>query len=177
MGVTIYLSAQMYDCVRGHVLQNELENAAFLFVQPEQRDCHLRLETVSIHLVRSGGLVDGGSPYSLELTDEERSSAIAGASREDAALVEVHSHPMSRRRASFSSSDLAGFKEFVPHVWWRLRAKPYAALVLSQSDFDAVAWTKCPGNMEPLDAIVLDDCRILKPTGRTLKFLNEGPRS
>ena len=50
MGVTLHLPAEMYGCVRTHVLQNELENAAFLFVQPEERGCDLSLQMVDIHL-------------------------------------------------------------------------------------------------------------------------------
>src|SRR4051812_29383543 len=62
--------------------------------------------------------------YHVTLTDEAQNEAIRWAWNSKACLVEVHSHgPL--EPAQFSPSDLSGFVEWVPHVRWRLRGRPY----------------------------------------------------
>ncbi len=80
------------------------------------------------------------SRYFLHLTDETRGRVIKRAHDLSAALIEFHSHPL-QRAAEFSASDISGFGEFVPHVRWRLKNRPYAAFVFTPSSFDALAWS------------------------------------
>lgn len=75
----------------------------------------------------------------LELTDAARARVIKAAHDHGGCLVELHSHPSSRP-ACFSLADLAGLREFVPHVRWRLNGKPYLALVFGTTSFDGLAW-------------------------------------
>jgi hypothetical protein len=79
------------------------------------------------------------SLYGFELTDECRGRIIKLAHDLNGSLLEFHSHPLSFD-AEFSPSDLAGFEEFVPHVHWRLKGKPYAAVVVAQRSFDSFVW-------------------------------------
>lgn len=76
----------------------------------------------------------------LELNDAARARLIKQAHDRGVCLVESHSHP-GPYPAAFSYSDLTGLDEFVPHVRWRLRGRPYAALVFAQTGFDGLAWT------------------------------------
>ena len=63
----------------------------------------------------------------------------------------------------FSLTDQKGFQEFVPHVWWRLKGKPYVAVVVAQTDFDGVVWISDSVSPQYLDGIVSGDT-IHRPT-------------
>jgi hypothetical protein len=81
--------------------------------------------------------------FHLELKDSTRAAVIREAWEAGAALVEAHLHtkPGSVR---FSWSDFLGFEQWVPHVWWRLQGKPYAALVTDGVSWDGLAWVDAP---------------------------------
>jgi hypothetical protein len=113
---------------------------------------------------------EGRSPYHVTLTDEAQNQAIRWAWNADACLVEVHSHG-DLDPAGFSPSDLAGFEEWVPHLWWRLRGRPYAAIVTARKTIDAIVWTTDAGVPEAVSQIVLDDGSCVPPTGRTIERL------
>ena len=53
-----------------------------------------------------------------------------------ASLVEMHSH-IGPWPAGFSYADRLGLQETVPHMWWRLKKRPYLALVVTNCSFDA----------------------------------------
>jgi hypothetical protein len=106
------------------------------------------------------------SLWYVELKDNLRPKIIKKAFDLDAAIVEMHSHPHNMS-AKFSGSDLVGLQEFVPHVWWRLKGKPYAALVFSSSDFDGLAWIKSPSHPQQLTQLVVNG-RGLRANGLTL---------
>jgi len=80
---------------------------------------------------------------------------------------ECHAHP-GWRPAVFSIYDFEGFSEFVPHVRWRLQDRPYAAIVVAGTTFDALAWIE-PGNPTPVavDAVT-SASEILYPTRQSL---------
>ena len=114
------------------------------------------------------------SSYHIELTDEVQARLIKAAWNLDCALVELHSHVGDFARPAFSPSDLDGFEEFVPHVRWRLRGKPYLAIVVTATGFDALAWTGASTTPQTLDCIQLED-RRLQPTNYTLAALKQAP--
>lgn len=103
------------------------------------------------------------SAFHLELTDETRAGVIKRAHDLGASLVEFHSHTGSWP-AAFSGSDFAGLREFVPHIWWRLKSRPYLALVVTRSGFDGFAWLTGPTLPEPLAGIRVGE-HVLTPTG------------
>ena len=78
-------------------------------------------------------------------------------------LVEFHSHT-GPWPAAFSGSDLIGFREFVPHIWWRLKGRPYLAVVACRSTFDGFAWIAGPTAPVPI-AGILNDETLMEPTG------------
>lgn len=107
------------------------------------------------------------SGYHIELADEMRPFLIKRAHDLQSSLVEFHSHPFSTR-AEFSPSDMTGFDEFVPHVWWRLKGRPYLAIVVTPSQFDALAWVTSPRSAVPLKELRAGD-KVFRPSGLTFR--------
>lgn len=111
------------------------------------------------------------SSYHVALRDEMRPEIIKWAWDAGAALVEAHSHG-DEGTAEFSPSDLYGFTEWVPHVRWRLRGRPYAAIVTAGDTFDALGWlgdATAPTQISSLETEGVSQ----HATGRTLTRLAE----
>ncbi len=89
--------------------------------------------------VMTGGDVESQSGRHVILADGVRPRLVQTAWSSGHCLIETHSHGP-RGYAEFSPSDLLGFDEWVPHVRWRLRGRPYAALVVAGENWDALAW-------------------------------------
>lgn len=164
------IAAAVYDEVRRHLLRpdSDCEEAAFLFCREEEEVTQMTLRVFDIRLLTPDDFASRSAWY-LELTDEARVTLIKQAHDLDAALVECHSHPQ-QDYAEFSPSDLSGFREFVPHVRWRLKGRSYAAVVFTPQGFDALAWSGQGTSPLPLAAIRCGE-QILKPTGATLDYL------
>jgi hypothetical protein len=111
------------------------------------------------------------SAYHVTLRDEMRPEIIKWAWDADACLVEVHSHG-DDGIAWFSPSDLAGFDDWVPHVRWRLRGRPYAAIVTAGDSFDALAWLADEKGPVQVTALEVDGVAHAA-TARTLPRLAE----
>lgn len=174
---SLRLKAADYVALVEHLLQDEDEQVAFGYVRVEQ-DLHLE----ALERVQPDGF-SFQSGYHIELRQEAMSQAIKRAWESNTALVEFHSHPSQigwfrKRRvlAHFSQSDIYGFREWVPHVLWRLRRQPYLAVVVAPESFDALIWQPGDAVMNPrgLFNFLLDDGRELKPTGETLRLLSAG---
>ena len=105
--------------------------------------------------------------YYVQLVDEIRPKIIKKVFDLDAAIVEIHTH-IGTSEAHFSPSDLEGFKEFVPHIMWRLDGKPYAAIVVTVKDFDALIWIDNPNEEAGLTELRVAD-KILTPNGITMR--------
>jgi hypothetical protein len=111
------------------------------------------------------------SAYHVTLRDEMRPEIIKWAWDAGACLVEVHSHG-DKGIAWFSPSDLYGFDEWVPHVRWRLRGRPYAAIVTAGDSFDALAWLDNEKGPVQVTALEVDGVAHA-PTARTLPRLTK----
>jgi len=109
--------------------------------------------------------------YHIELADVVRARVIKRAHDLGATLIEMHSH-LGKWPAQFSPSDIAGFHEWVPHVRWRLKGKPYAALVVTRRGFDGLAWIE---SEEPVVAKLLIDGSVKHATGLSRKEAYEKP--
>jgi hypothetical protein len=101
------------------------------------------------------------------LSDEMRAELIKWAWDSGLSLVEAHSHG-NWVPARFSGSDLWGFDEWVPHLWWRLGGRPYAALVTASKTFDAIAWIEGPRTPEQVDSFEVGR-ESIAATGETLR--------
>src|SRR5207249_9382808 len=108
----------------------------------------------------------------VELTDEARARIIKTAWDTGTSPVEFHSHPGDYCGAMFSPIDMYGFSEYVPHCRWRLRGRPYLAVVVSPAGMDALAWTGGDGTSVGLEAIRPDGAPPIVPTNQTIRSLN-----
>jgi proteasome lid subunit RPN8/RPN11 len=171
MSVSIELDGAFYERLIEHLLRPDAddEEAAFLFAQPIHDGASTSL-VVRDEILLPPDAFAFRSPEYLELTDETRAMLIKRAHDLSASLIEVHSHP--KYTAQFSWSDKRGLREFVPHVWWRLRGRPYAALVVAPRGFDALVWIRGPQVPEKLDALIVNGARR-QPSGLTLSRWGE----
>lgn len=156
-----------YQKVIAHLLPDDSgeEQAGFVFAAHSVENRSVALDFLDWYPIPPEDFVVQ-SPGYVELTDECRGRVIKRAHDNVAALVELHSHPW-QRKPRFSSSDLSGLDEFVPHVMWRLKNRPYAALVVSRAGFDALIWTNDPKVPELLTEVRVGT-KSLRPTGLTL---------
>lgn len=162
----IRIGAAELERLRRHLLRTpRCEQGAFLFCRHSVSGAeHVFACEDWSPLERSDFEVQAGD-Y-LELTDAARARIIKQAHDRGLCLVESHSHP-GPYPAAFSWSDITGLGEFVPHVRWRLRGRPYAALVFAQTGFDGLAWTEAGSAPRQLLAIETEKGR-LAATGLTL---------
>ena len=165
----IDLSGQQYKDIHAHLLPigETRESAAFIFADFHEADRVLTLSAKDYLLIGQEGFTVQKNDY-IELSDESSIAIMKNAHQTNTALIELHSHPFeSRWSAAFSLADMAGFEETVPHMWWRLPGRPYAAIVVSPSGFDSLVWSEDPCLPQNLTALRVDG-EILKPTGMTL---------
>jgi hypothetical protein len=107
------------------------------------------------------------SAFHVTLTDEMKTEAIRWAWQARASLIEAHSHG-DLLLPEFSPSDVRGLRDWVPHLFWRLRRRPYAAIVTAGDEFDGLAWISGPDQPEQVEQIEIDDGSILVASRRTL---------
>jgi len=165
--VMLNLPEDVHKALLEHLLSvsSLLEEAAFVFVHSTSDRGKVVFCFIEWFGVQPEGFVHRSEGY-LELTDIFRAQVIKRAHDLGASIVEFHSHPYPWP-AAFSQSDRNGLDEFVPHVWWRLKGRPYLAVVVSPSGFDGLVWLSSPKTPQPLDSIKVGK-RILRPTGLTL---------
>jgi len=164
----IKLPAGAYEDLVAHLLPGDTlnEQAAFLFAVVKVTEQSVALDVIDLTKLTAADFAVQAPDY-LELADAARARLIKRAHFLDASLVEMHSHP-GPWDAAFSRSDLLGLSETVPHMWWRLNKRPYAAIVVAPSGFDAMVWLDSPISPQELDAIAAGS-RILRPTNITMR--------
>jgi hypothetical protein len=157
----------LYESSRRH-LTARAEEAGFFLADYDSATRSLTLRTW--RPVPPQGF-EAQSALQLTLRDEVRADVIKWAWDNDACLVEAHSHRVGRP-ACFSPSDVWGLDEWVPHLWWRLRCRPYAAIVIAGDTFDALAWIDGADTPEQVAHLKVDD-ELHRPTALTLPQLHE----
>lgn len=167
MKIHLYLPSGLYEELRTHLLPrgNKLEQAAFIFAKVSQDLALTRFEVMAVEKLTGSDFDEQGIGY-LELADETRKRLIKRAHDLSTSLIEIHSHPMPWP-AQFSEYDRQGLLETVPHMLWRLAKRPYVAIVLAPSGFDALVWLGDPQKPSALDALVAGN-QIMKPTNLSL---------
>jgi hypothetical protein len=162
----LVLPRSVHDQLSAHLLPRPRapEEAAFAFAMREANHGDDQYRYVEWFPVPPEGFASR-SPVHFELTDEIRARAIKRAHVLGATLVEFHSHT-GPWPAAFSASDIIGFREFVPHVWWRLKGRPYVAVVVAPSGFDTALWVTGPETPSALDGSTVE-WEMLRPTGLT----------
>lgn len=161
--IIVQIPEQIYRTVWAHLLPLRFRNeeAGFMYVRPMSGNEVRRFEFVDWDPIPPHGFLVR-SRYGFELMDDTRAMVIKHAHDLRASLIEMHSHAGSWP-AAFSGSDLIGFAEFVPHVWWRLQGKPYFAVVVTRKSFDGLAWLIDAETPQRLDGIAVSSS-VLKPT-------------
>jgi hypothetical protein len=149
--VRIHVETALWQVAREH-LDARAERVGFFLADflPEERV--LRVRDWRPVDDESAGAPDG---LHVSLNDESRASIIQWATAEGACLIEAHSHGR-WSPAAFSPFDLRNLREWVPHLWWRSRGRPYAAIVTSTVDFDALAWIDGPTHVEQVEGVLVD---------------------
>jgi proteasome lid subunit RPN8/RPN11 len=142
------------------------EQAAFLFCKTAQVNGGLVFEAVDHVLLGPSDFAAQYADY-IELSDEARIRLIKSAHHSGTSLAELHSHP-GPWPAAFSISDRMGLKETVPHMRWRLKQRPYLAIVVAPSGFDALVWAQNAAIPEPLTGIDVDGT-LMVPTNNSLE--------
>ena len=144
----------------------EQEQAVFLFANCDLTDSQIGFEAIGFRKLRPRDFVRQEGDY-LEMADETRAALIKHAHDLGASLIEMHSH-IGPWQAGFSFADRIGLRETVPHMWWRLKKRPYLALVVTESGFDALLWLDNSKVPRALDALLVGET-ILRPTNMSLK--------
>ena len=123
------------------------------------------------HLLPAGATAESVAFLFATVQDTAQSltlRVIKRAHQTKTALIELHSHPFDSPWApAFSFADMAGFRETVPHLWWRLSDRPYGAIVVAPNGFDALVWRNNPHSPACLTALRVDGNAML-PTNMTL---------
>ncbi len=78
----------------------------------------------------------------VSLSDAARARFFTWAALSGGIIVEAHSHGRYGDPATFSRTDLEGLAAWVPHVQWRLKHRPYVALVVGHDTMDGLAWVE-----------------------------------
>lgn len=168
MKIYLRITRKEYELIWYHLFGKNLldEEAAFLFTKTTIENNSLIFEYIGWYPIPSKGFIYRSEQF-FELTDKTRAFVIKRAHDLDASLIEIHSHT-GPWPAAFSFSDNSGFDEFVPHVLWRLKGRPYSAIVFTRSDFDGLVWIKKREGYYPLNGIIVDK-KILYSTRLSMK--------
>ena len=169
MGNELHIEPEAYERVVDHLLKNGTEQVAFAFADVTVAAAGVVFRVSDLYLVPPDEF-QFQSGYHISLTDDGFARVIKMAWDKQAALVDFHSHVSDYYPAQFSPSDLYGLREWVPHIWWRLKGKPTLAVVVSPSSFDALVWRLSPTEPEALDPLHVGS-QIKTPTGLTLRAL------
>ncbi len=161
MTAVIQLPSTVYDELRRHLLRGlgAKEEATFVFAPFDELAGTFSF-VEAYHVPSKGFAVQ--LPYHFELTDATKAYVIKRAHDLGTSLIEFHSHS-GPWPPQFSPSDWAGFEEVVPHVRWRLKGRPYAAVVMTVDGFDAFVWTDGSGKPARLDGIEIGGM-LLEPS-------------
>lgn len=138
MGPIVECDGPVWSQLRRHLFAGDAEAGAFLVADwVESRGAF----SVTDLLIPERNEVEFASAYHLHLSDDFVARAIVEAWCERKCLIEAHSHRDPHWPAFFSTSDLFGLVDLVPHIRWRMRGTPYASLVLTRHGYAGLAWT------------------------------------
>jgi hypothetical protein len=167
------LPVVVHNDLMAHLLPRrpKSEEVAFVFCHSVRTAREVRLSFLESYLVPATGFIYK-SLFGIELSDACRGSVIKRAHELNASLIEMHSHPLAGT-VEFSPSDRNGFSDFVPHVWWRLKQRPYAAIVVGPRGFDSLCWFSNCGRPDCVLELQVAE-RLITPTGLTLANWEDG---
>lgn len=165
MSASLTIRSKLYSSCRRHLARGP-EHVGFFLAKYDPEGRALELQTW--RPIPPEGF-ETQTEFHFVLRDDVRAEVIKWAWDQGACLVEAHSHH-GDRPASFSPSDISGLEQWVPRLWWRLRGRPYAAMVIAGETFDALAWIDGANTPEQVAEIRVDKVTHL-PTRGTLTRL------
>ena len=152
-------SESQYNALRSALLPKEdrhyRECGAFLFASATRNgDLHV----VEVVVLKPSDFA-AQTAYHLKLCEDTLQRMIVRAHTTNTALIEAHSHPLSKGPwVRFSSFDCEGLADTGPHMAWRLPGRPYVALVFGQDAFDSLYWEGLDRNPQGvMDVVVAGD--------------------
>ena len=163
MGVELTIPNQIASTLFAHLAAGHEEQLAFMLASPTVGGFAI----TDIRTVGWPGL-DDQTAWHLALADDEKAAVIKWAHVAGGVLVEAHVH-LGGHPAGFSAYDLDNLAEWVPHLRWRLRHRPYLALVFSGRTFDGLAWLTSLHEPEQVSSLTIEGSPALIATGRTLR--------
>ena len=168
MKTRLEMTGSSYRELIAHLLSNGgwREHAAFLFAETVLGSDKANFYVIEMRKLSAGDFAVQQGDY-IELSDGVQAEVIKRAHDLGASLIEIHSH-VGPWPAGFSIADRAGLRETVPHMWWRLDKKPYIALVVTETEFDALVWLDKPTVPRALDAWNVGE-HTLFPTNNSLE--------
>lgn len=170
MAAQITISSELYRRLHEHLFSGRTEQLAFLLATTGE-SYRETLHVSDLYCVPARAF-SVQTAYHINLGDEVRAQMIKWAWDNQSSLIEAHSH-LGNVEAAFSPTDLAGLEEFVPHVWWRLQGRPYAALVFSRRNFDALIWMTSPNVALELVSLNIVGLRDDHPTSLTIRSIGQ----
>jgi hypothetical protein len=165
------LAVGMKERLWTHLLQNEQEQASFVFATVETAGDTIIFSAQEIYLATPQDFTIQ-SEFHIELSDDARARLIKHAWDTGTTPVELHSHPGDWWGAMFSPSDMYGFDEFVPHCRWRLKGRQYLACLVTPAGTDALAWIDNTGIPVGLSAIRVANDQPVIPTSQSIAKIN-----
>lgn len=158
---SIYIQTNRWEGLLRHLAteSSRVEQAAFLFGKFNETSGNVSV--IDDRLLLACDFEVQTADY-LELCESARAELIKQAHDLNACLIEVHSHPWSWT-AKFSRFDFRGLRETVPQLLWRLRMRPYIAVVVAIETFDALVWDARSEAPSTLDQVVVGEL-TLSPT-------------
>lgn len=168
MNTFLKFREDVFESLLTHLLPKgtSVEQAAFLYATARQTEEDMHFEVTDIDRLQPDDF-EVQHEFYLELRDTTRARVIKRANDLRTSLVEVHSHP-GGLPAAFSASDLSGLRDTVRLMWWRLKKRPYAAIVVAQRGFDALVWLESPDKAQALTGLIAGD-RVYRPTNASLR--------
>lgn len=158
MNAHIDFRADDWDRLEEHLLENDLEQGAFLLAEPVVRSDAIRLLVREVLPVPREHLLAQSGAY-LETDPLFFAPILKRARSERYAVVVVHSHPFSRGRVGFSSIDDAGEEDLIPKIKARIPGIPHAALVVARGA--AAARVYEIGSSTPIQAGIRSVGRVI----------------
>lgn len=167
MAVELELPAGSYRNLRHHLLPKfpKNEEVVFVFVDSFKDDETLTFRFKDWYPLKPEDYVSRSASH-LELTNQIKAEMIKKAHELGCSLIEFHSH-LGQKSAKFSPTDWYGFEEFVPHVMWRLKGKPYCAVVVTTRSLDALVWIDKGADPISLSRIAVEG-KTFTPTNNSI---------
>lgn len=164
---TIKFTAEDHAALQCHFFEGDAiraEQVAFAYAAPsrfQEGQLLLVRELLPVPAEALAQGIDG-----VELDDEFKVKAVLRARENGLHLIEMHTHPMSRRNVRFSSLDDEGQVLFQRYLGWKLPGRSWAALVFGRDSVAGALWEPGVSKPAPVDAVAVVGSRV--DTGKSL---------